>query len=516
MANNFLIRGISKDRNEPRINDSQQAEESCEEKERLVSRSRSSSASEEQGPGIRNESYLGAVNKISNKKEWKPIEYRLSVSIDVPNKSFSATDTIFLHDLQIDGFFIEKDYDNDNLPVFLLDVILPEGIDVRIRRSMNKMKERVTTNTESKKKPTMTGTPFHKKTTRKTYSKTVFHIKFYGYCKDNPTDRRSAENRFLIFDRDFIPVNVEDTPERANKLNDKIHGKQDWEDSDTSFTLEDRTNRKTYALIDERHAVMCRSVVNAVLTKATLTNAIECLFSVVDATHEVLLSNLDNTQTIDELLLLPVPLLSQLNYLNNYYGFHQEGTTMFFDFDSIYLIRKNGKCTAWRKGELHENVFFIPEITSADAEMRGIIRQEDSMQHCVDRDGFVIYNNSGVADQILGNNTMILDEQSQTKQFVDAGGTFYRTELTRNNPYAGTWSELRSKENSCVIRLICTQIDITQLTPNKEYRILSGNTEIASATTGHFRLVSVQHSLIKETDHFITISIVTLKRTSIE
>lgn len=496
-------------------------EDEDEEEERQTTRSRKHRGSngEYWSSGARvtsEESYVGAAKGNFDGKTWKPIEYRLTVSIDVPTKSFNSVETIYLGDLQIDGFFMERDYDNDNLPVFLLDVIVPEGIDTRIRRSINKMKELAAMDANPKKKPVMTGTPFHKKSTRRQTTKTVFHIKFYGYCKDNPTDRRSAENRFLIFDDDFVPMSVEDTPERADKLNAKIHGKENWEDDEGNFELEDRMNRKTYTLVSERKTTMCRSIVNAVLPKATLTTAIEVLFSGVDATEEVLLSNLDNVAELEELLLLPIPLLAQLNYLNNYYGYHQENTTMFFDFSAIYLVRKNGKRTVWRKNELRENVFYIPEITSEDAEMRGVIRQGDSMHHCVDRDGHVIYNGSGMADQILGNNTLILDEQQQSKEFVDAGGTFYKTEVTRNNPYVGTWSALRTKEKECIVRLICTQIDITQLTPNKEYKILSDNAEIAAATAGSFRLTCVQDSLIKETDHFISVSIVTLKRVSME
>lgn len=505
--------------------ENEEEDDDWDEEERLTTKSRERRGSDGEYWSSRSKlsseaTYTGAAAHGNfDGKTWKPIEYRLSISIDVPTKSFSSLETIYLSDLQIDGFFMEKDYDNDNLPIFLLDVILPEGVDSRIRRSINKMKELAESEANpEKKKPIITGTPFHKKSTRRLNSKTTFHIKFYGYCKDNPAERRSAENRFLIFNEDFVPMSVEDTPERADKLNQKIHGKENWEDDDSRFELEDRTNRKTYILVSERRTTMCRSVINAVIPKASLTTAIECLFSGVDACEEVLLSNLDNVIELEELLLLPVPLLSQLNYLNNYYGFHKEGTTMFFDFDMIYLIRMNGKRTAWRKNEIRENIFYISDITDSDAsaEMRGVVRQGDTMYHCVDKDGYVTYNGSGLADQIMGNNTLILDEQQQTQQFVDTGGTFYKTEVTRNNPYVGTWSELRSKEKECIVRLICTQVDITQFTPNKEYKILSSNSEVAAATTGAFRLCSVQHSLIKETDHFITVSIITLKRVSME
>ena len=87
-----------------------------------------------------------------------------------------------------------------------------------------------------------------------------------------------------------------------------------------------------------------RTIVNDVLNNVNLTTAFAYIMTKVGMKN-VLMSNFDNTDVIPELLLLPIPALSELIYLSNYYGLHKEGTQIFMDFDTTYINRMSGKST---------------------------------------------------------------------------------------------------------------------------------------------------------------------------
>lgn len=452
---------------------------------------------------------------VPGKTDWNPYEYKMDVTIRVPTRDYSSYDDIELSPLQIDGFFIEKDFDMDNLPVFLLDIAVPAEIDQRIRRSINKMKTenaRTETSKDKKKKKSRYNM---RRTSERTSTKTTFTIRVYGIVKDDPGERNSTSSKKLIMEGQYLPVSTDSSIDNYKKYYQDIKDQEGAGDNDADFEIHDRLNRKTYILVDEKTATMCRTIVNGVAVKATLTSAITHLFTAVGAKDQVLMSNLDNMTEYNELLLLPIPLIAQLYYLNNYYGFHTEGTQIFFDFDRVYILRQNGKFTAWKENETKEIVFFIQNSTDATFLAKGV--KEDGTQRvymAVDQDGYDIQNMGNMADQITGKNALVLDEKESSSDFVDTGGAFYKIQLTKNNPYVSNWIQLRATENECVIQLACSQIDISQLTPNKEYKVLSDNTEIAQAVAGNYRLARIHTTMIKEEEHFLSVTLITLKRVS--
>lgn len=453
---------------------------------------------------------------IPGNTDWNPYEYTIGVTIRVPTTDYSSYDDIELAPIQIDGFFIEKDYDMDNLPVFLLDVAIPEEIDQRIRRSINKMKtENVRNETSKDKKKKKKSRYSMRRKSERTSTKTTFTVSVYGIVKDEPGERDSTCSKKVIMQGNYLPVSTNSSISNYKKYYRELKEAQGEDDDDASFELHDRMNRKTYILVDEKTATMCRTIVNGVAVKATLTSAITHLFTVVGAKNQVLMSNLDNVTEYNELLLLPIPLIAQLYYLNNYYGFHTEGTQIFFDFDRVYVLRQNGKFTAWSNNEIKEVDFVIQNSTDTTFLAKGV--KEDGGQRiymAVDQDGYDIQNVGNMADQITGKNALVLDEKESSSDFVDTGGAFYKIQLTKNNQYVSNWIQLRATENECIIQLACSDIDISQLTPNKEYKVLSDNTEIAQAVAGNYRLSRVQTTMMKKEEHFLSVTLLTLKRVS--
>ena len=141
---------------------------------------------------------------IPGNTDWNPYEYMIGVTIRVPTTDYSSYDDIELAPIQIDGFFIEKDYDMDNLPVFLLDVAIPEEIDQRIRRSINKMKtENVRNETSKDKKKKKKSRYSMRRKSERTSTKTTFTVSVYGIVKDEPGERDSTCSKKVIMQGNY-------------------------------------------------------------------------------------------------------------------------------------------------------------------------------------------------------------------------------------------------------------------------------------------------------------------------
>lgn len=94
------------------------------------------------------------------------------------------------------------------------------------------------------------------------------------------------------------------------------------------------------------------SVINDIVSSASLTDIISlCLTKADMPPNSVLMSIAQNNKLYNEFSITPISLEKQLERIANSYGLHNKGTIIFFDFDMLYILDKDKKCTAYRKNE---------------------------------------------------------------------------------------------------------------------------------------------------------------------
>lgn len=400
--------------------------------------------------------------------EWYQYEYLMECTISIPGE-----EDYHLTDLQLEGLYLEKDFDNDHLPVMLLDVNIPAHIDDKIGDDAL-----VTLNVTS-------------------------------YIKD-------TQNPDMVMDKQKIISGVfsilepDGTPDQEYKLRQMLRELSGSDDEDVM--LEDTAYKATYILINKEMSTLARTIVNNVMTNVDLVTAYAYLLSSVNAKN-VLLSNFDNVDVIPELLLLPIPLLNELTYLSNYYGLHKEGTQIFLDLDTLYINRMNGKCTCWRENEIKNVTFFIGDIMQPDNTASGCVQTEDTIYVNVDRSSYTITDGKLAMDQLSGRNVMVYDESTMMTSTVDTGGEFETMQSTYgHNKYLDTQIAARKKEDEKVVHLMLSYIDVSWMTPNKQYRIITDDTVVMDDVAGDYRLSMMNTTFIREGGHFLTVTMVELKR----
>ena len=407
--------------------------------------------------------------------DWNEYEYDINISVS------NNGELIELKPIQIQSLLIEKDYDKSNLPVVILSI------------------------SKAASSPL-----FDNKT------EFIISIDKFIAVKNKKGEIIQKKNKSNVLRDIFSPI-VTDMTTTINGLDDVAAKENNIKRNE--LTAEDLTSQRKYTLFRKSDLLASKYIYNDILKDINMTDTIALLMSKAGVS-KVLMTNLDNTDKIPELLCLPIGLIQQLNYLKNYYGWHKEDSMIFMDFDVTYIIRMNGKCTAWRQGEPKLITFYIDTVIKGDNVTSGMMYVGSDIYMNVGSNNYIQEDATSVVEQTTGTNTIIVNDDDASVSTIDGtasntlsetGSTTIKT-TTGHNPYLKNWVKYRSKEQSGVITLTCNNIDSFLLTPNKEYRLAAGKTKVAKDVKGTYRLSSITTAFGKDGNSFSSKTNVTLKK----
>ena len=381
-----------------------------------------------------------------------------------------------IENIQILGMYLERNYDTDHLPVFMMQIIMSDELYHKICNN-------------------------HKTTT--------FTMKFKSQIAISDTEKAAGS---LYINGTFEPVGIESTPYHSQQLYDEIKTKST---AGEHSMLNDFSNARTFILCSRQQLSATKKICNYVLSSANMLDAVAVLLSQSGAIKP-LVSPFDNSTVYKELVLLPQQTIPQLKYLNSFFGFYKEGAQIFFDLNYTYILRNTAKCTAYVQNEVQTVVFCVYD--TAYGETAKVGSKTDILTRTayigLSSMNFSMDNLSTVANEYMGTNATIINNDGSVSTANSGNGDSYNVlSVTTHNNYLADEMSLRMKEMSCVVYLSLQNVDLNLLTPNKTFRIMSTDTNITKKVNGLFRLVSTQTTFIKSGDHFLPTTIVQLKRT---
>ena len=287
----------------------------------------------------------------------------------------------------------------------------------------------------------------------------------------------------------FFPEESNANYDRGRKT--KINEKKDpnkLENSDDKFDL---------FLFKDEIVNGIRSSMNAVLTNCTMTSAVTYLLGKAGVT-ETLMSPFDNDIIYPNIVLPPQSIESQLKYLNNNYGFHKEGTIIFFGLSHSYVIRCNGLCTAWLKNETRETVIYILEKNdSASMASSNIQKHGDSRNYVSTSIENINISESSASANVIGgldadivsvsnNKVDTVNFDSCTvgnvnkKVIFDDSSNMFMKSIYSSIQYSNTIS----------ISIVLEDLNISAFNPNKAISIIFESSELNMSHGGRYRISS--------------------------
>ncbi len=225
----------------------------------------------------------------------------------------------------ISSIFIEKDYNENFLPILAINATISPKIQAKIRQNHSTVKCKVKVN---------------------------------RFLVRNSQDM--GNKKFLKpYIDDVFNINIDDVSPIRESLDDKTPG---YEQS----PQKDATNLTLY-LFKQAHIDKNKSKLNYIVNNATIAETFTYACSEVGI-DKLLISDPDNNNIYPQILIPSFTLQGVADYLQKVYGIYSKGYMMFHDFDVLYFINRYLRCTAWRAGEMkrvyiHVNEKDTPEYT---------------------------------------------------------------------------------------------------------------------------------------------------------
>lgn len=379
-----------------------------------------------------------------------------------------------LKEIHIRNVYIEKDYDADYLPVFIVNLAISETLYKKIRKNQET---------------------------------TTFNIimKSGTVDKDNNISKLSncISGTFGLADRDVTPL----VNEKELKAMESTY--------DGGESMHDVANEYPFILVQKSTMKKTRKIINKVITSANMTDTVSYLLTTAGV-NNVLMSRMDNHSTYSEIILLPIPLTSQLSYLDSVFGFYKEGSQIFFDFDRMYLIRNTHKCTAYEKNEIKKVTICVYNTSSGKNAVKGSYIDKDEKVgylHC-GVGSFNIDAEANATDTYMSPNSLIINQNGQIDNAVtNSSGSYNVINTSTHNKYYPQEAKLRTKELENIIKATCTNIDITLLKPNRYFNVRSNVTRVAKQVKHKFRLSAWSSTFAREGGIFKSVTTIILKKT---
>ena len=400
-------------------------------------------------------------------QEMRENKNLIKYKIDNFDIMFENGDIEKLNGDMVTHLYIEKDYDDLYFPIVNVSIMMRDELYHRIKQENETVK-------------------FRLRVVKNIYDQDMKFLKYELWCNEIFHCFKDKENV------------IED--------NENVESKKETE-GDEAVTLGNNT-RDFYLFTDE--ITKCKKYFNLSVSSATLSDLLIYLIGETGIS-QLLMSKLDNNETLKNLTIPSGNVIEAINYLNNLKSLYKKGMMLFFDIDTTFLIDKNYKCTAWRKNEIRITHIHIANQQSNDSQLNGYYIDKDRKQTHVfaNTDRIEIRNTNITSNQLNGNNVKVIDSKAGTTKNVGAKTTSVGSTneqlltVKEGNKYAISDLQTRMEENECICGVTLIGVDTEVVSPNKEILLTYEDSKLQKQYGGNYRVTKSVTTLTKDAEELV-------------
>lgn len=261
------------------------------------------------------------------------------------------------------------------------------------------------------------------------------------------------------------------------------------------------------ALYNPTHLFGTNQIVNAVLKNASIADGVTYMLQTAGV-KKALMSPAQRSTKMDQLIITPITYFKQMDRLCNSYRMHDAGTTIFFDYDIVYILDKKLGCTAYYPNE-YKTTYLVSfnQSGEANAMKTGFYSNSKERYSAVNISGnnFSITGESVSNQQLVGNNAVIIDSNTgkvssitSKAQVSSQSNSKVKRIIVRNSGDAQDNAIKEGFEQSNrVLTGIFRDINIRALTPNKDFIFTTDNSKY-NKYCGHYRILNCSATFTKD------------------
>lgn len=367
---------------------------------------------------------------------------------------------------QFINMYIEHDYNSYTYPLFEVTISVPNSIYRKMKKQSNKLH-------------------------------LYLLVKYAFFDKDVNADTVKTVKKYEFINDNFYIFMEDDGTEVTDILQKKVEDNTYYDERKGPNSLNDTSVR--LLLYKEDELTSPKQILPRVFHNCNLTDAITYIINKLKI-KRVLMTPASNNTVYNELILPPVRMIESLERLCNDYGMHDNGTVIFFDFKTLYIIDKGLRCTAWEPGEKKLNYVICQPMLTTDKSISGVyIDNEENVNYLTMK----ITTNSASSlhsEQMFGSKIRVInnktgkvyyyaienDEIKRVEKMEKLGDT--RT-IVINAGEDDTMDALmlRIKEQSMSWAVNLDNTLLSLLAPNKDFNFIFTDTQ-QTKYNGYYRL----------------------------
>lgn len=263
-----------------------------------------------------------------------------------------------------------------------------------------------------------------------------------------------------------------------------------------------------------------KQTINQIFENGTVTGAIAYMASRVGI-ENLLMTRADNMTEYPQLIIPPMKLSHALTFIDTFYGIHENGSMIFFGHDRGYLLRYDGKCSAYEANEKKEISIVIPKTDSVIANnICQLKRQEQPSEvfMIADYKTMTFYDESVTQDILIGKEVRIIDVNSGEIEDTLDNDEDGRRRIILNSGYNKYFKKIYKSQvasTEAVITLTLQDIDLSMLTPNKKFKFIFEDITLSRKYKGNYILAKTEIMMVRGSNEY-TVLVNCVFRKSIE
>lgn len=246
-----------------------------------------------------------------------------------------------------------------------------------------------------------------------------------------------------------------------------------------------------------------KRMINNIHKKVTVSDEIADIATQLSLKNSLLMSKADNITEYDEIIIPPLKAALALAYLDSFYGIHKTGSIVYFGLDQGYIIKYEGKCSAYRDGEITTTSIIIPKGGSTISNtVSSVLKHDDKKKYYLiaDYKSLSVTNQSISSSVLNGTEVQIIDSNSGeiTNSSTDKSVNKTTIKNSGKNKFYKNIFKTQSSSNDVVLSIGLGDIDLDSLSPNKKFVFLFEDTKLAKKYKGTYILCKTEIGLIRD------------------
>ena len=278
-------------------------------------------------------------------------------------------------------------------------------------------------------------------------------------------------------------------------------------EGDDSTSLYDQDNEVEFYLFKSSLVKASKKKINKILKNCNVTNAVALVMDKMGIDN-LLMSRSPNDTEYSEIIIPPLKATQAISYIDTFYGLYPTGSMLFFGVDRSYLIKYDGRCTAYESGEITSTTIIVPKVGTEASQNVGSILGDGGYTIIADYET-IEFQNQSVTKNILNGEHLQIDNAESSE--ID--GTMNRSGINKkiiknrgkNKYFKSTYTRMRESLEHVIIAQF-SDIDLSSLAPNKSYHFVFEDSALQKKYSGTYVLVKSEIALIRKESHLSAVA----------